>query len=35
MTSILGLLEFGDYAIIAWIVVVFAGGRSLHCTAAD
>ena len=28
MTSILGLLEFGDYAIIAWIVVVFAGGAA-------
>jgi hypothetical protein len=28
MTSILGVLEFGDYAIIAWIVVVFAGGAA-------
>lgn len=28
MTSIVGVLEFGDYAIIAWIVVVFAGGAA-------
>jgi hypothetical protein len=28
MTPLLGVLEFGDYAIIAWIVVVFAGGAA-------
>ena len=28
MTPLLGVLEFGDYAIIAWIVAVFAGGAA-------
>ena len=28
MTPLIGVLEFGDYAIIAWIVVVFAGGAA-------
>jgi len=28
MPPLLGILEFGDYAIIAWIVAAFAGGAA-------
>jgi len=28
MTSVLGILEFGDYVVIAAIVIIFAGGAS-------
>lgn len=28
MSPVFGVLQFGDYAIIAWIVVVFAGGAA-------